>query len=141
MIQNFDKHKLMSSYTIMNSDLTVLIHTKSHQLPFQECSSHHAQNPWCHSWPCQPPIWNGISTCPSIQQVSWHKHLLNVTLLLPSSTTPLVAPVSITSVFLYSWWKPQCCCNLMFFSIFSRLSTLCSSLQTWVKRCCSFFPI
>ena len=47
-----------STCTVMGSDLPVPIHTQSHQLPSQECWSVRViqKTPWCHPWPCQPPI-------------------------------------------------------------------------------------
>jgi hypothetical protein len=111
---------------IVNSDLPVPIHTKSQQLPFQECRyiniiyKHTNVNPYhvhCHL------KWH-TNFCSSIQTVSQHKHLLKLSLL-PS--TRLAAPARITSVSVYSWFKPQ------FKIFFLCLSMLHGSLHTCVR--------
>ena len=100
--------------TILNPDLSVAIHTQSHQIPFQECWSVIVIHklPKFHPWPHLPPVWNSISTCPPITSHPWSQHPLT-----PSST---LTPVSVFSTLL-----------LKKATVFSRkfllcfLSTLC----------------
>ena len=46
---------------------------------------------------------------------------------------------STLSVYIYSWWKPQCCLKAPdILSIFNKLFLLQRCLQTWVRWCRSF---
>ena len=90
---------------------------------------HHSQTSWRHHQLCPLPIWKQHTN-----------KYFNLTLLLPTPTSPLsttllAAPVSFTLVSFYNRWKPQCWLKApISFSIFSRLSMFRDILQTWVSQ-------
>ena len=109
---------------IMNSDLQVSTHTKSHQFPFQECWSIHvifklpdATSNHVH---CKFKTAYNLS---SIQTISWHKYHSAF----PLPTFPLVTPWYLQLI------KTIIVAEKSDIPILSNLSKLCSSLQRCVR--------
>ena len=118
-----------STCTIVNSDISVLIYTKSISYLFRNAVClHHI-----------------MSNTNLKLHINSHFNPYNLLVLTPInltllSPTPFTSPhYSLTasaswSVFFYSWWKPQCWLKAhVSLSILSKLSILHGSQQTWVN--------
>ena len=100
-----------STCMVVNSDLLVPIYTQSHQLPFQEWPSVHV----IHKLSDANPI---MSATNLKQHINLYLNLANLPVSTFDSLTwppppklpffPLEAPTNTWSVYVYSWWKPQC---------------------------------
>ena len=76
--------------------------------------------------------------------VSWHKYLLKI-ILLPSTFTSLlptaspIASASLSSVPIYTWWKPHCWTKAQIFLLFQFI--LYSAADMWQISVTPFSPI